>query len=143
MKIKNILFMGAIVVGGMALNAHAVISKDAILNKAELKAKRSLEPEAVPGEFVVKLRVSGLSTLSQSVKTLAKFGLQMEQVINAGENLVLVKSNQAQLMSLGTQQHVKIMNAVSQLSEVEFIEPNFIYRAFDLPTRMPSVVIHI
>jgi len=141
MKLSKFLVLGAVALGSFAaLDANAVLSKDVILNKAAMKAQRKahMTPEVVPGEFVVKMRVSGLGTLSQSVNSLAKFGLKMEQVINSDENLVLVKSNKAQLMTFGSQSSAKLINSVSQLGNVEFIEPNFVYRAFDLPATLPN-----
>jgi subtilisin family serine protease len=141
MKLSNILIMGAVaLVGFSALNAQGFVSKDAILNKAAMKAQRkaNMRPEAVPGEFVVKMRVSGMGTLSQSVNTLAQFGLKLKEVVNAEDGVVLVKSVKPQLLTLGSASHARVMDQVSQLGNVEYIEPNFIYRALDLPTSIPN-----
>jgi thermitase len=138
MKVFKHFLLGAIALSGFAsVEAQAVLAKNPILKSAK-KQSRDMAPEAVAGEFVVKMRVNGLGTLSQSVKTLAQFGLQMKQVINAGENLVLVQSRNADLMSIGSSSSVRMMNQVRDLGSVEFIEPNFIYRAFDLPQSMPN-----
>ena len=138
MKVFKHFLLGAIALSGFAsVEAQAVLAKNPILKSAK-KQSRDMAPEAVAGEFVVKMRVNGLGTLSQSVKTLAQFGLQMKQVINAGENLVLVQSRNADLMSIGSSSSVRMMNQVRNLGSVEFIEPNFIYRAFDLPQSMPN-----
>jgi thermitase len=138
MKVFKHFLLGAIALSGFAsIEAQAVLTKNPILKSAK-KQSRDMAPEAVAGEFVVKMRVNGLGTLSQSVKTLAQFGLQMKQVINAGENLVLVRSANAELMSLGSASSARMMNQVRGLSAVEFIEPNFVYRAFDLPQSMPN-----
>lgn len=136
MNFKHLIF-GALALSGLsAIEAQAVMSKNPI--QKSVKKKHSLAPEAVPGEFVVKMRVSGLSTLSNSVKTLAQFGLQMEEVVNAEDNVVLVKSTSKTSLKLGTAAHTNLMSAVKSLDAVEYIEPNFIYRAFDLPQALPN-----
>jgi len=138
MKVFKHLVVGALALSGFAaIEAQAVMAKNPILKSAKKQA-RDLAPEAVAGEFVVKMRVSGMGTLSQGVKTLAQYGLQVKQVVNASENLVLVKSAQAELMSLGSNSHQRLMNQVASLPSVEFIEPNFIYRAFGLPQSLPN-----
>jgi thermitase len=139
MKLWKQLLCGALaVVGFSSTDAQALWLKNPFQDKQTHKQKKNLAPEAVPGEFVVKMRLTGMSTLSESAKTLAKLGLQVQQTINAREGLVLVKSNQSQLMTLGSQSHEKLMSQVASLSQVEFIEPNFIYRIMELPASLPN-----
>ncbi|MEO5668490.1 MAG: S8 family serine peptidase [Bdellovibrionota bacterium] len=138
MNVFKHLVVGALALSGFAsIEAQAVMAKNPILKSAK-KHSREMAPEAVPGEFVVKMRVSGLSTLSQSVKTLAQFGLQVKQVVNADENVVLVKSTKPELMSLGSNSATRMMSQVRDFGNVEFIEPNFVYHAFDLPESLPN-----
>lgn len=128
---KNVLWGAVAAVGLTALSANAMVDGT--------KKTRGLEPEAVPGEFVVQMRTSGLGTLSQSVKTLANAGLELKQIVNAKENVVLVKAkNNMGLLSLGSTSSVNLMKQVGALSNVKVIEPNFIYRAFDLPANTPN-----
>jgi subtilisin family serine protease len=137
MKVFKHLVFGALALSGFAaVEAQAVLAKNPIMKSAKKKG-HDLTPEAVPGEFVVKMRVRGMSTLSQSVKTLAQYGLEMKEVVNRQDGVVLVKSNNS-LMSLGSDSHTRLMSAVQASDAVEYIEPNFIYRAFDLPETTPN-----
>ncbi len=132
-RMKRVLWGAAAVAGLSTLSAHAMVVEGG------KKANRHLKTEAVPGEFVVQMRVSGLGTLSQSIKTLEKAGLEFKQTVNSKHNIVLVKAkNNASLLSLGSTSAKSLMSRVGALSNVEIIEPNFIYRAFDLPANTPN-----
>lgn len=122
--------------GTLAVAAVSAFSAQALVTEG--KKVQSLEPEAVPGEYVVQLRVSGLSTLSDSIGVLAQKGLMLKEVINPKENLVLVKAKNAPMLSLNSEASRSLIKNVSSLSQVEIIEPNFIYRAFDLPANLPN-----
>jgi len=124
--------------GAVAVAGLSTLSANALMVDGAKKTNR-LEPEAVPGEFVVQMRVSGLGTLAQGIQTLNNAGLELKKVVNSKENIVLVKAKQnASLLSLGSQSAKSLMNRVGTLSNVEIIEPNFIYRAFDLPAVVPN-----
>ncbi len=84
---------------------------------AETKA-----PEAVPGEYIVKVRDQKMFRKAYALKA---FGAESYRVVSKDQNLFLVKRNILE----------KAEFAISQLasSNVEFVEPNYIYHAFKTP----------
>lgn len=106
---------------GRAINIviAALCSLGLTIAQANSKTKQT-EPEAVPGEFVVKLRPQ-LSVQSDSKQTLSRTLQAFIKTSIPELNLVVIKRPVFETKSLVLQQ-------LSQNPNVEYVEPNFIYR---------------
>lgn len=88
-------------------------------------------PESRPGEFVVKLRSSSPVSLLPWLKA---SGLRLTKTITrAGDTHVVVVANRTQALSaLGVDDSTLldevVVNSLSRLSDVVYVEPNYIYR---------------
>ncbi len=98
--------------------AQAMVPK----TKQEKRASQ-LKAEAVPGEFVVQMSKNGIQTMSAINANFARLGMMVKETISKTERLLLVKSNQAGILS--TQ---GALSALESAPGVVFAEPNFIYR---------------
>ncbi len=111
--------------------------------KAEFQGKklgRSRAIEAVPGEFVVKLKNS-VGATSKALRTFGASGLQVVETLNLRQNLHLIKAaNTSKLAStLGLSADIsqrtlqkEALRLVASMSEVEYIEPNLVYRTMEM-----------
>ncbi len=84
---------------------------------------KELTPEFVPGEYVVQLKDP--SMLNQKVMT-QNMGENGMRVINKEKGILLVKRNFLET-------HTYSLSALNESSYIEYAEPNYIYRASDLP----------
>ena len=104
------------------LIGRALVSAVGILSLATAYAN---EPEAVPGEFVVKLKPS-LSTLSTDVRTLGSIlGAHVKSTIPE-QNIVVVQRPVFEIQKAA-------IKALSSNPNVEIAEPNFIYHINRVP----------
>ncbi len=104
------------------LIGRALVSAVGILSLATAHAN---EPEAVPGEFVVKLKPS-LSTLSTDVRTLGSIlGAHIKSTIPE-QNIVVVQRPVFEIQK-------SAIKALSLNPNVEIAEPNFIYHINRVP----------
>ncbi len=104
------------------LIGRALVSAVGILSLATAYAN---EPEAVPGEFVVKLKPS-LSTLSTDVRTLGSIlGAHIKSTIPE-QNIVVVQRPVFEIQKAA-------IKALSANPNVEIAEPNFIYHINRVP----------
>lgn len=126
---------------GGALLAHAIVTPGQKTKSASKSAPKSelgaATPEAVPGEFLIKLNQSDAKVASAMFSSM---GLSLAETVNQNESLYLVRQDAAQNMSPNNtaEQTEAFMAKVAESPGVVFIEPNFIYRAFDIPKRVPS-----
>jgi thermitase len=81
--------------------------------------------ESVPGEYVVQAR--GARAVAGLRQKLGALGLSIKEMVNAKQGLMLVKTK----AGLGIQSVRDVRRAVQALPDVRFIEPNYIYRAFE------------
>ncbi|WP_413289509.1 S8 family serine peptidase [Bdellovibrio sp. HCB337] len=83
------------------------------------------QPEAVPGEFIVKLK-QPLSTYKNQMNVLSQeLGSYIKSTI-PGQNIVVIKRPVFEIQST-------VVKSLSQDPNVEVIEPNYIYRANRTP----------
>lgn len=82
------------------------------------------EPEAVPGEFIVKLRPQ-ISMMSLDFLS-ARLGAKIKSKILDDENFYVIQKPMIEMKSA-------VIKEISQDPMVEYVEPNFIYRASALP----------
>lgn len=94
------------------------------LAMAKNKTENSPKVEFVPGEFVVKLKVSPQKLLSNSLWTLSE--PSSVEVLSEKHKLVLIKRNPVENQKSALQ-------SLSNAQYVEYAEPNFIYRINKLP----------
>lgn len=83
------------------------------------------QPEAVPGEYVVKLKQNIQVQAAQKSALSEKLGAYVKSII-PGQNIVVIKRPVFE-----TQRSV--LKTYAQLENVEVIEPNFIYRVNKMP----------
>lgn len=108
----------------------AVLSLVLVSSVASAKTKKQMTPEFVPGEIVVRVRDGGTGVRLQSVMTnrlMQRFGANAIVQIREAQT-------DAQLATLKLAPNVDVQQAIQTLSEsadVEFAEPNYIYRKFD------------
>jgi thermitase len=89
----------------------------ALFTSAAFAAPRA--PEAVPGEYVVKLKPA-YSLLSANKTSLAQsLGAQVQQVLNQEGDLLLVKTQGSRAMAV---------QSLESSGLIEYAEPNYIYR---------------
>jgi subtilisin family serine protease len=125
----------------------------------------SKQPEAIEGEFVVKMSAAGVQSLKSLRTMMAANGLAVKDVVNSNENVYLVKvanpelasrklsiqtapvkgghgdfKGGARLSAEGGQGDLRAsaIAGISSLPGVELVEPNFIYRLLDVPTSKPN-----
>lgn len=104
------------------LIGRAILAAVAIFVSATAFAS---EPEAVPGEYVVKLKNQySISKVSKATLS-SKLGAFVKSVLPE-QNIVVV-----QRPAIETQKNV--IKTLSKNALVEIVEPNFIYRAFKTP----------
>jgi subtilisin family serine protease len=96
------------------------------------------EPAARPGEYVVKLRESKMKDLNSLKDHLSAYGMRVKQSLDLKGSLKLIKmeSDADSLASLGLAKSASALNVraavlrdVKKLSEIELIEPNYLYYA--------------
>ncbi|MBS1983376.1 MAG: S8 family serine peptidase [Bdellovibrionales bacterium] len=120
--------LGLLILGG-ALPAHAVVNLK--LSKAERAALTNRAPEARAGEFIVKFRAGRVRARAQVVNLLQSVGLQLKAVVNGTEGLYSART-------LTKAVSAEVIARAEQLAEVEYVEPNFIYRALGAAEVTPS-----
>ena len=122
---------------GATLSANAMVTG----TKADKKAEKAsaLSAEAVEGEFVVKFSTNNASIQSMAAN-LETVGLSIKKVINRSANTYSVKlTNKAALAkhvgvkSEGLDIRQAVITAATALANIEYIEPNFVYRVADVP----------
>jgi thermitase len=129
--------MWSYIVAGMSLVAFSYQAQAMVQGK---KAPRSHAIEAVPGEFVVKLKNSAGAT-SKAFRTFGSSGLDHVETINFRQNLHLLKAQPERLAkALGISSDLstrsiqkEALQTLSSMPEVEYIEPNYIYRTMEDP----------
>lgn len=135
-------FTRSVAVGSflLALSAHAVVGS---LTGGKTKTKQNSAPEARSGEFIVKFRSSGISVMESAAAPLATLGLAIREAVNLSQGLVKVRLENAQRMGIlplaETERRDAIVQKIQSLPNVEFAEPNFIYRAMVMNDEAPSV----
>lgn len=82
------------------------------------------EPEAIPGEFIVKLKDS-VSTKSSLSTLSTQLGSYIKSTI-PGQNIVVIKRPVFEIQS-------QVIKSLSQNPLVDIVEPNFIYRINRVP----------
>lgn len=82
------------------------------------------EPEAIPGEYVVKLKPQ--ISLMNSSNLARRLNAKIKSKILADENYFVIQRSMIETKNA-------VIKALSEDSIVEFIEPNYIYRASTLP----------
>lgn len=87
-------------------------------------ASASVQPEAVPGEYVVKLKDSAFQQENLSIQN--DIGIQIVRKISKQSKAVLVRDSVVRKAE-------NVMSALSAHNAVEFVEPNYIYRANLIP----------
>lgn len=87
-------------------------------------ASASVQPEAVPGEYVVKLKDSAFEKENFGIQN--QIGIQIVRKISAQSKAVLVRDSVVRKAD-------SVISALSANSAVEYVEPNYIYRANVLP----------
>lgn len=93
---------------------------------ATASAKKELNVptvESVPGEFIVKLKDANSINTFGVMNVMATAG---HRIVNKKQGLVLVKRNMLETQSFS-------LNSLASNDNVEYVEPNYIYRANDLP----------
>lgn len=83
------------------------------------------EPEAVPGEFIVKMRDGVSVQANQKAALSQELGAYVKSVL-PDQNIVVVKRPVFEISTLA-------VKSMAQNPNVEIVEPNYIYRANRLP----------
>ncbi len=141
---KGLLGLGVFALLAIAQSAFAVMSKD-----SQVKHVFGVGPkvEYFDGEFVVQMAKTGGASVKTLSRHLAQMGMTVVEAVNKSEDLYLAKSVNAskttQLMglkgSLSKEAFTKSVIAhLSVQQDVEFVEPNFIYRALDVAANTPN-----
>jgi thermitase len=111
--------------------------------RAEYRGKllgKSRAVEAMPGEFVIKLKNSAGAT-AKAFRTFGASGLQLVETLNLRQNIHLVKALNTQRLAstLGLSSEVsqktlqkETLKLFGSMPEVEYMEPNFVYRTLEL-----------
>jgi len=143
---KKLWLGAATIVSMISLATDSVAMMDPTVVKQS--KNKNQNPEAVQGEYLVQLKSGSLSLQSFNM-TLASLGAKVVETVNAKTSLHRVKivkpalllSKIGKMSSLSASAlQAATVNALSQLSGVEFAEPNFIYRVLDadLPQSVPN-----
>ncbi len=145
MKIKHqLMSYCAIGVGLLSFSyqAHAVYEGKS--------APRTRGIEAVAGEFVIKLKNNAGAT-AKAFQTLSSNGIEHVETINFRQNLHLVRASDPSRLakSIGVSSDLSqrslqkaALRSLSGLPEVEYVEPNLVYRILDseIPESPETVV---
>ena len=95
----------------------------AILLGASIASANS-QPEAVPGEYVVKLKDSAFE--QEGFQLQNQLGIQIVRKVSAQSKAILVRDSVVRKAE-------NVISALSANSAVEYVEPNYVYRANVVP----------